>query len=678
MQKNGCTISVTAGANFIAEFAQQIAWLAATVQSSPYGKGSMASCCPRIDELSVQRGSTGNDLVKVTGLCSFSFDFKSPHHDYDDESGFCWHTMFLNPIMVTGYPTLRRPIPRLGLEMSVETMASLIEGDHFVQIRGRTILKGYNSLLVATLATKGIISWHFLETQGRISYFDPRLSGLEIPNLDLHSLSSSRHIIGWCARATDFCGKSHRSIYRNISDLTGHDSANLDIAASQLDQAEVTSTIEGVYAEAGQYIVAGVKLRLKQKPKPIRSHHDKTYSELLDFAADQFFTFYDVKDRRAWLVDGASALLYLVRISLNYDATKADSTYDWVFDSTKLKSIWSGCSSRAAAVMTLKDWDNRALPVYIKGRSSQNGQILFHFSTFEDRVRKILRWLEVIIDNDANLKSRDGLDIGEYLDRRKNILGYDLLDLVKAPGPIMQRSAHMKAWNHGWVEMLPSAGITTIFGNGFGDLVRPDDPDKICVDWRTVPTGFDHMTATISTLRLLRENRLRTLGPERSHGEFIKDIFWASPGHPFKACGCLSTTTSGKQKHVDPAQFLIPKPSWKSPRQPKNIDVVDIDTLDDTGAVVFANLALLKRKNDKNLVRCDTSLDVPVSSGQASDFSANVTPITSQSAASTNVTAPSAGQKKQDSQQNGTTVSGSPIQQGRLRRTWYMLLKKVE
>lgn len=68
-------------------------------------------------------------------------------------------------------------------------------------------------LAVATLAAADIIVWHLLissEADERISYADPRLDELDSGNLEgisLRMLETKRHVVGWCAAATDLCGK---------------------------------------------------------------------------------------------------------------------------------------------------------------------------------------------------------------------------------------------------------------------------------------------------------------------------------------------------------------------------------------------------------------------------------------------------------------------------------------
>lgn len=73
-------------------------------------------------------------------------------------------------------------------------------------------MKGFNSLLIATLATSGLVLWHLLVSNDhdeRISYYDSRLDSMDLeinPAHPLRSLETARHIVGWCANADELCG----------------------------------------------------------------------------------------------------------------------------------------------------------------------------------------------------------------------------------------------------------------------------------------------------------------------------------------------------------------------------------------------------------------------------------------------------------------------------------------
>lgn len=203
-------ISVTAGANYISEFGQQLAWLSSTLQVSPV-KSGVTAIRPRIEKLVLQE-SDREEICSV-GTCSFTYNLETSTTSDQDEIGFCWARLFCNPVLVTGYPTLRRPSMKSGLEMSLGTMAFLAQSNQVMRYGARTMLKGFRTLFVATAVSENIISWHVLTSGSQdadISYFDCRLDALPIqshaePSLD--SFKEARHFVGWCSKATDFCGK---------------------------------------------------------------------------------------------------------------------------------------------------------------------------------------------------------------------------------------------------------------------------------------------------------------------------------------------------------------------------------------------------------------------------------------------------------------------------------------
>lgn len=199
---------------FVSEIAEQIGWLASALRSSPISQGVVA-CYPRVEDIDVKTEDEGTLMAMVVGSCRIVFDFHEEAKTRNKTRGFCWGSLFCNPILVSGYPIRRRPEPNTGLEMSLGMMSYLMRSQQVVQWGERIIMKGFSSLLVATLATTNVIMWHLIVNESsyeRISYTDPRLDTLSTgtaKGLSLRLLEGARHIVGWCASATDLCGKKY-------------------------------------------------------------------------------------------------------------------------------------------------------------------------------------------------------------------------------------------------------------------------------------------------------------------------------------------------------------------------------------------------------------------------------------------------------------------------------------
>lgn len=436
-----------------------------------------------------------------------------------------------------------------------------------------------------------------------------------------------------------------------------------------------------MYLEAGSDI-AGVNISFNQKQKPFWLEREKDYPSMLKWVSLQPVVFYDVEDRQAWLVDGASALLHLVRVSLHLDENDPESTYDWVFDASKLKDKWTGVSGRLGAIKTLKSWDNLDLNIYITSRHRRDdGTSETKYSTLRKRVEKTLHSIEILIDWQAQTASKDGIRILQKLDLRRDMIGFDVLDVITPLGPIHPRIKYIDSWGPGWVDLITSIGITTIFGHGFGDLIRPDPNEAVCQNWKYVPKGVEYLATSVSTLQMLYAKRLLRTEPGLSGGELTSKIEWNSHSHPFKMCGCLqskggsntisSNSNAGdKHCHINPVQFLVGRNFWKLRVISRGLTPVNLNTLDKEGAVVFGHLPLRGPKGEaKNPPgQQKTGGSTSALSSNASSQGLLQTPGVSSAASmstvpagSTGTTVPSLGQtnsgEKQD--EGGSTSKGN-------------------
>jgi hypothetical protein len=236
---NNYTISAKAGVNFIAELSQQVAWLAATLRSSPLGDG-VAAVYPCVENLVVGTSPDANAVIQTVATCTFSFAYDVTATVDTEDSGFCWASMFHNPVLVTGFPILRRSLPRLGLELSLGAMVFLMRTDETIECNGRIVIKGFDRLLVTTAISNGFVSWHLLinnSSEERISYFDSRIEAVSTgkgQTGSLNILKSSRHVIGWCNKVTDFCGK-YRELIAETAANTSKDTLQLTSTSKHPD-----------------------------------------------------------------------------------------------------------------------------------------------------------------------------------------------------------------------------------------------------------------------------------------------------------------------------------------------------------------------------------------------------------------------------------------------------------
>ncbi|KAF5249308.1 hypothetical protein FANTH_5389 [Fusarium anthophilum] len=655
-------ISAKGGYYAVSEVGEQIAWLASVFKVHKHT--GFRSIMPQITNFSAKAfNNSSGSTTAVMGQCSFSFSARPETADNPNQ-GFCWERLFSSLNIIRGYPILRRSVPKSGLEVSLPYVASIVGSSEVVQWDKRLVIKGFNMLTVATQVTDDFVVWHLLvneEVGERISYIDPRLDHIDVrfsEEMSLRHMEGKRHIVGWCTKATDLCGRH---------------TANHEIKPGGLPKASPSIVIDKLYIEGGSPVTAGLMLDINKKAQPFWLQREMDYPSLLNWVKLQPIVFYDVEERRAWLVDGASALLHLVRISLHMDINDPESAYDWVYDPSKLKDHWPGVGSRQAALQTLKNWENRALNIYVVCKHvDPNGVPVTKYSTFEERVKRILHSIEKLIDRQAQAASQDGIKISQTLDPRRDVVGFDIVDIIDPTVHIYPRIQHLNSWGHGWIDLIPTIGITALFGRGFGDLIRADEPDLICPSWRSVPVGKDYLASSISTMQMLHEKRLLRMEPGLVGGELTKKITWVAAKEASLHCKCVKRQgnndahTAEAECNHNPVQFLAKR--WWSRTIPNGLKPVQLGTLDPGGAVIFGHTVLGLRTGDRSTSRqADDDGAASTTSGeQAQDGSATGS-IVSQT---TSITVPSVGHSSQDagSAQQSLDSTSNATSEGKRKR----------
>jgi hypothetical protein len=187
----------------IAEIGEQIAWVGASLRSSPFKTG-ICACRP---VLKYERLHKTDAFVDHTASSKIEFVMESVDGEGDTLNGRCWYGLFKNPVVVCGFPIPRRSTIDTGLELPLTMMMRLAGAKRVTFFDTRLVIKGYSTLLVPMRRCDGMIIWHLIyDKQGkRISYLSDTVDhGVHIGNSDLYSC---RHILGWCSDAKTFAGK---------------------------------------------------------------------------------------------------------------------------------------------------------------------------------------------------------------------------------------------------------------------------------------------------------------------------------------------------------------------------------------------------------------------------------------------------------------------------------------
>lgn len=321
------------------------------------------------------------------------------------------------------------------------------------------------------------------------------------------------------------------------------------------------------------------------KEKPVHVSRDG-YVLKLQWITQKFVVLWDEDDKRGWLVNGISALLHLLRASLEHNRTdKFKSAF--LFKSEKMEEA-SDPYTADSAIEVLLNTKNRELEIYLeKGeiydeetrrKGTPPEEVSKKKKTYlrlEDRVEHFYDILEKIIDHQVDVAGQDGVKL--ELRARKHLEGWDFKDLATGRDPFYPRVATLQTFGKGWVDFARAIHAITLFGRGFGEIMQPADTRNSCTRWAKLPMRRYYLAACISDLKEIMDVH----GDQKKNPMKLCDkIIWHNPDKIFEPCQCMGKTQG---KHSDLAQVLLP---WKF----RNIfPKKNLVQLEDRGAVIFGH-----------------------------------------------------------------------------------------
>lgn len=303
-----------------------------------------------------------------------------------------------------------------------------------------------------------------------------------------------------------------------------------------------------------------------KRDKAVHIHSRDDYIMRLKWIAKKFAVFYDLRDRRAWLLDGASALLHLVRASLRHD--KNDLFKDvFLFDESSVQEPATPFTGKHAAVKFLTNKDNTTLPLYEKPTEAKvedtttdaGSRVRIASSTrknytLKDRIEDVYEILEQIMSHQADVFTQDGIGFRIKYTLRRQLEGFDFMDVATDEDPLWPRVTTINSRGRGWIDLTRALHAITLFGTGFGELIRPSQGLDTCSNCLTnvgVPKGEDYLAVCTSDLQEIMEKRgSRNTSPWR----LVNEIYWHTPDKAFEHCQCEK---SSAKKH-DRIQVILP------------------------------------------------------------------------------------------------------------------------
>ncbi|KAK4215745.1 hypothetical protein QBC37DRAFT_117067 [Rhypophila decipiens] len=534
----------------IIEVGEQLAWLTAALRSSPRPGIGIASCIPTVtvDHISSMPNMPVSTVHSgpVNFGCRIQVNFDDPtaaqSDIFDFVPGCCWHKCFRNPVVLRGYPIPRRPETGSGLEVSIGIMTSLANARYQVVFGRRSVLKGFSTMLTVSKVREDIVFWRLFynEDGSYISYEDVRVPRIQSEDASLAlseaAISAQRHILGWCEKVENLAGSAH---------------ANYDIGWSGLPPPSQSFAWDKISISIGKILNVGAGISFGIKDKPEHISYDEDYISTVDTIANRYFVFYDIEDKRAFLLDGASALLHLLRAFIRHSLSNRRRRHVCLFDPEEFQNDPpEELEKDAAAFWVLVNEQNQLHPLWKLTCSPSNEtsikvgkkleQSVTTTSTYfciKDKVLQICRVLQQIAAHQDDVHTRAGVGSRIKLTPRRQLEGFDFMDIATTQGTIWPNVAELHAKGAGWVDFRA--------GNPRGACFRHPI-------WRTTETGRQDPVSDVHRGSKKKQNLWRV----------VDNIYWHMPDKAFEPCKCVSPAKSRSQPRSKPqhdrVQVLLP------------------------------------------------------------------------------------------------------------------------
>ncbi|ETS77176.1 hypothetical protein PFICI_11050 [Pestalotiopsis fici W106-1] len=498
----------------VVEIGEQLMWISCALRSSNFSE--VGTCQPSVGTISTTNRSDSCvtmhiELTATPKLARLR----------GSESGACWQGLFQNPLVVECYPiALRCSGLAMGLQLSLNTLMALVQDSRLVSYMGKLFIKTFSTLLVAVKIVDNVILWHVISNKDNsyIYYHDQRVDmlGIEVASSILQQvdIAEMKHVVGWTPNADNLAGTQGGQYQIRLSGLAH--SRPLEIELEKL-----TIGFSKVFA-------GNVSVKFGWRDRPVHARDEGDGKLNIKHISKHFVVLYDVEDHRGFLLDGATALLHLVRASIIEDQEIGliDSLHDGqtINDSIQLDN---DPDPKRRAMKTLWKDDNACLKLYkrlITGDTKTETKTVFQVPSnpqnttqeiysqeerwvfFKDRVYDIWWMLDQAINiqtDDTALKA----SMKSFMGNTK-LEGYEFQDLASSKKADLQ-FATPESHSQGWLDLVRRLRAVTLFGRGFGEIIQHNDCDAqthpMCPGWRSVPTDRGYLVVTSATLKSVLE-----------------------------------------------------------------------------------------------------------------------------------------------------------------------------
>ncbi|KAK5706161.1 hypothetical protein LTR97_001148 [Elasticomyces elasticus] len=503
----------------ILEILEVLSWLGAACRTSQNPEQAMY-CSPSLSKLNgldctISFNITALPSEQVPVSLSASGQEETPDliTPPSNKHTYCWSQLVRNPVIIKGYPVSRRHNDEKGLEIELGLMSQLATAARVMVFDGLLMLKSFNSMFVAVAEASGSLLWHYiLSPYGRpVPYRKARKFCQDKVPVPVGALQHGRHFVGLTQPSTI---------------LTGTADANYDIDPTGDNFIRGGVAIKDFTLGVSRTFTISAKVVPGRQDTRVSLSKPECFQVEIQKAKSTPVVFYDVEEKRAWMVDGQDAVLHLSRahLSSRFAEPAESGTSAELIRQFRHRSVVNGRWQTSSEVLC--DPKNLRISVghtYQSAINSGDQGSPSHSTSpgmcFQDVVVNNVQVLRDIVayQQDMWQLKKDQIRVRIPLGAKKQIVGFGFTDIVSLETRLRPRFAKLKFSGPGWKKYTNKADAIYILGSGFGEL-HSNTSD--CTKCTGVPPGYEFLVVSARMLQRLED---------------IRGISWGLPDVPVLA-----------------------------------------------------------------------------------------------------------------------------------------------
>jgi hypothetical protein len=353
-----------------------------------------------------------------------------------------------------------------------------------------------------------------------MSYHQACASAADAPHLTHSDLEHRRHFVGlWTLKAQIAAGRDNDAMYHL------YPSRSKPIT-------HYTVTWSSLSINGGKFLTVGTTFNIGRKDiaPALKSSEARAYDSQIQDASNMTVLLYSTRDRRGWLLDGASALVHLSRAWLTSKSAEHKNP-----EALRRLHYTTDNGGRDSAIELLRA--NREVKIFedtaevqesaseLEDPSTDSGYVSLSNTGTSESKRLIKRttsqwtYKGLVIDLWRNLDAmkakldhlkRQGPEINVRLPTRNPTLtGWDVSDFLLGRSPLEPRFVELETGSKSWSKFVKEISSVPLMAESFHEIILPLDGSQVCETIPTLPTGRDLLAVPLSVLRLTAHRFLR-------------------------------------------------------------------------------------------------------------------------------------------------------------------------